>query len=83
MTPRRLSVSKAGRIVLDVLDEPGPLTSTALAPPGFEPPQHPFVTASARDPEAEHELREILDASASTDDFIERLRAAGYEVAPG
>ena len=82
MTPRRLAVFKAGRVVLDVVDEPGPLTSTALTPPGYEPPRHPFLTASARDPDSEHELREILLASASTEDFVARLRASGYQVSP-
>lgn len=80
MTPRRFIVSRRGRAVLDIVDEPGPLTSTALPPPGFDPPQHPFLSAAARDPEHEHELRDLLLAATSTDDFVDRLRRAGFEV---
>lgn len=82
MTPRRWTVLWRGRPVLDVTDEPGPLTSTALPPQGWTPPQHPFLTAAARDAEHEHALREHLLAASGTDDFLDRLRAAGYQVEP-
>jgi hypothetical protein len=67
-------------VVLDIVDEPGPLTSTALLPPGTAPPRHPFLTAAARDADHEHELRELLLDSTSTEDFAQRLRRAGFSV---
>jgi hypothetical protein len=73
-------VFKGDRPVLRIIDRPGPLTSTALPLPGAQPVRHPFLTASALDPSAEHPLRQILDASKSTAGFVEKLRQAGYGV---
>ena len=64
--------------ILDVSDEPGPLTSTA--PPPATPVMHPFLTASALDAGHEDRLHTLLQASTSTDDFIAKLKAAGFVV---
>jgi len=64
--------------VLIVINEPGPITSTATPPPGFEPPKHPFLTGSALDPSEEDELRKLLDQSTSFADYLARLYDAGY-----
>lgn len=77
---RAFTVTKDGDTVLTFTDEPGPLMSSALPPPGFVPPENPFVTAQAHNVFHEHALREILDASESADDFVSRLEAAGYTV---
>ncbi len=73
-------VYKGDRAVLKVVDKPGVLTSTALPAPGAAPAGHPFLTASALAPEEEHRLRQILDASENTLDFLEKLRQARYSV---
>jgi hypothetical protein len=64
--------------ILEVTDQPGPLTSTAPPPP--EPVMHPFLTASALDAGHEDQLRELLIAAKSTDEFITSLRRAGFRV---
>jgi hypothetical protein len=69
--------------VLRFKEGSGPLRSTALLPPGQEPPTHPFLTASALQPAEEGPLRDVLEASKSFPDFMERLKKAGYEVRPG
>jgi hypothetical protein len=73
-------VYKGERPVLKVIDRPGALTSTALPSPTATPPRHPFLTAAALAPEEENLLRQILDASANTIDFLDNLRRAGYVV---
>ena len=79
--PKSYEVRKAGRLVLTVIDQPGPIVSTALRPPdGSPPPNHPFLSASAHAPEEEDALRGQLDSSKSLSDFLERLRQAGYAV---
>jgi len=84
---RVYEVFKGDRLVLTVSNEPGPLLSTALPPPGRKPMPHPFLSASAHAPEEEPRLREILDRAENFPDFIARLRAAGYTLrertAPG
>ena len=71
-------------LVLEVSSEPGPLMSTALPPPdpAWRPPVHPFLSASARSAAHESKLRGILDASKSLDEFLRRLREAGFRVVP-
>jgi hypothetical protein len=81
--PQIWSAYRGDREVLRFKDGSGPLRSTALLPFGVEPPTHPFLTASALTPEDEDGLRDILDASKSFPDFIERLKKAGYAVRPG
>jgi hypothetical protein len=75
---RVYEIFKGDRLVLTVSNEPGPLLSAALPPPGREPMSHPFLSASAHAPEEEPRLREILERAGDFADFIARLRAAGY-----
>ena len=77
---RVFEVWKDGRMVMTVRDEPGPLVSRASPPPDFKPaPSHPFVSISSHDPFSEHQSRTILDQSNSCDDYLARMRAAGFE----
>jgi hypothetical protein len=78
---RSFTVTKDGDRVLTFDDEPGPLMSSALPPPGFVPPTNPFLTAQTHNVFHEHDLRELLDASSGIEDFVARLEAAGYTVA--
>lgn len=73
-------VYKGEREVLFITDRPGSLTSTAHPPPGFEPPQHPFLTASAMDIMEEGRLRDILDQAKSLEEFLSLLEKNGYRV---
>ena len=75
-------VLKDSRAVLRLINTPGPLFSTAMPPPGVEPPNHPFLSGSALDAAEEGALRRLLDASRDTADFLVRLRRAGYVVRP-
>lgn len=75
-------VWKGGRLVLTFTDRPGVIGSTALLPPGAAPEGHSFITGDARAPEEEDNLRRVLDASKNVQDFIARLRQAGYVVKP-
>lgn len=79
--PKSYEVRKGSRLVLSVIDKPGPIVSTAVRPPdGSPPPNHPFLSASAHAPEEEDALRTLLEASKDLNDFLERLRKAGYAV---
>ena len=78
--PATYMVFKGETPVLQVVDKPGIVLSTALPPPGWKPPKHPFLTASASKPSEEHRLKQILDASTSTADFLRKLEEAGYRV---
>lgn len=82
MTAARYEVRLAGRRVLAFSAEPGVLASTAARPPGFQPPPHPFVNAQAFDASQESRLAGLLAEAKTVEDFIGRLRGAGYEVAP-
>lgn len=66
--------------ILTVRGEPGPITSTAPPPPGGVVTTHPFLSAAALDAGYEAQLRTILDASGSVEDFLARLEAAGFRV---
>jgi hypothetical protein len=80
---RELLVHRGGRLVLRIRDEPGTLRSTAAPPPGAAAPGiHPFIDAQAVDAVSEGELRALLDESTGFDDYVRRLGAAGYDVAP-
>lgn len=76
----RYDVSKDGAAVLTFSSEPGIIQSTGLAAPGTQPLRHPFLNARALDARHEHQLGTLLRASSSVEDFIQRLRDAGYEV---
>jgi hypothetical protein len=75
---RIYEVRRDDRLVLTVSNEPGPLLSTALPPPGREPVSHPFLSASAYAPDEEPRLHEILERAKNFPDFLARLGAAGY-----
>jgi hypothetical protein len=77
---RTIVIYKEDRKVMTASNEPGPLISTALPPPGYTPPAHPFLSAQAHDPSSESALRDVLERSTSFDDFLVRLREAGYRV---
>jgi hypothetical protein len=90
---RQVEVSWEGRLVLTARDEPGTLQSSAGPPPGVPGPPgppdpetglppgvHPFIDAQAHDPVTEGRLRALLDESSDFDDYLRRLREAGFEV---
>lgn len=77
---RSFEVFKGETAVLSFRDEPGPLVSTAMLPPGARPTMHPFLSATALRAEEEDALGTILGQSRDAADFADRLRAAGYEV---
>ena len=77
----RYLVTLDGEPVLRIEAAPGRLVSTAPRRPGSPPTLHAFLSATALDARQEHALRMLLEASSSTDDFLGRLREAGYEVA--
>lgn len=82
MNTQSWNVYKNGRKVLTVKNEPGPITSTAALPPGKAPRRHPFLSAQALDPAEENDLGMILEESKSFEDFMARLKAAGYAASP-
>src|SRR5207237_2888492 len=57
--PKGYDVFKGERLVLTVRNRPGPLVSTALAPPGRAPASHPFLSGAAHAPDEEPSLRAI------------------------
>ena len=77
------SIYDGSVLVLTVRGEPGAITSTAPPPRGMQPVLHPFLSAAAREAGHESQLKEILDASVSTEDFLDTLRAAGFRVVEG
>jgi hypothetical protein len=78
--PKTYEVYLDDDLVLTVKDEPGPLMSTALPPPGFVPPTSDFLSAQAHNPFHEHVLRELLEKSSSLEDYLALLRNGGYRV---
>ena len=76
----RYQVTKNGHPVLAFNDQPGHLLSTAIRPPGFEPPAHPFLDGQALDSGAENELAQVLAQCSSVQDFIAALGHRGYQV---
>ena len=68
------------RRVLSLKGEPGPITSTALPPPGQPPRRHPFLSAAALAPEEEDRLGRLLEGARSVEEFLDALRRAGYRV---
>ena len=75
-------VYKGNTLVLSVTDGPGTLVSTALREPGTASPAHPFLGATARDAGTEDALKRLLDEAKDTQDFLSRLKRAGYSVKP-
>lgn len=84
MTRRYTVYADDDEKVLEVSDQPGPLVSVSAPPPppGQPPVTHPFLSASAYDPFREGAIRQILLQSTSFDDFLTRLKDAGYRVEP-
>lgn len=81
--PKRYQVLKDDMAVLDIVDEPGPLTSVSAPPPPPGSPAaqpHAFLSANALVATEEHQLRQLLLASVSTEEYLDRLREAGYVV---
>jgi len=76
------SVYDGSVLILTIVGEPGPITSTAAPPPGGRPVLNPFLSAAAQDADHEDQLGRLLQASTSLDDFLARLRAAGFRVVP-
>jgi hypothetical protein len=83
MSPARYEVRRDDQLVLVVTDEPGALVSRMSPPPPAETDvvTHPFLRATAYLPDAEGELRRLLDEAGSTAEYLDGLRAAGYTVA--
>lgn len=75
-------VRKDGKAVLTIKNEPGPIISMATLPPDSKPSTHPFLSATSHDAFSEDALRTILDQSMDFQDFVARLKTAGYEVGP-
>ncbi len=67
-------------LILSLRGAPGALVSTAALPPNATPVTHPFLSGSAHDAGHEPVLRELLEASTSAEDYVARLRAAGFRV---
>ena len=79
-TVRQWRVYDGDVAVLEMADQPGPLTSSALPPPDGKPVMHPFLTASALDAGHEDQLRSLLQDARSADDFVNALQRAGLRV---
>ena len=74
--------NKKGEEVMRIWDKPGPLTSTALPAPGQKHFMHPFLSGSSMDPNDEADLGDILRQSHSFDEYVAKLKKAGYDVRP-
>lgn len=75
----RYVVSRNGVRVLEMEDRPGFLVSTAPPPPDG-PVTHPWINAVALDMASEDELGTLLGESSYFDDYVARLRQAGFIV---
>jgi len=83
-TPRAWDIEK-GAARLHIVDTPGTIVDSTAAPPlpGQALPQHPFLSGACMgDPIGCSEAGNVLRESTSTDDFIARLRKAGFTVKP-
>ena len=79
--PAAYDVFDGGTLVLQIVDKPGSLVSTAPPPPtGATEVRHPFLSAVATSPVHEDKLRTLLEGATSTADYLARLRAAGFRV---
>jgi hypothetical protein len=78
----RWKVYDGPTLILEVSDTPGPITSTAMPPPGGKPMIHPYLSASALSAAHEGQLGDFLEDSTSCADFLARLRTAGFRVEP-
>jgi hypothetical protein len=78
--PRHWRVFDGDLAILEVSDQPGVITSTAMPPPDAKPVMHPFLSASALDASHEDKLRTLLVAATNLDEFLRSLEGAGYRV---
>lgn len=79
---RCFRVYRGGDLALTIEDRPGALHSRAAPAPGG-PPRHPFLHGTAYAATLEDELGRLLAAAESFDDYLDRLIAAGYDIAAG
>lgn len=79
-TERRYRVYDGEELVLELSNQPGPIRSTAHSP--GPPVRHPFLSASARSAVHEAQLRKLLVASKSFDEFVAALEGAGFRLEP-
>ncbi len=85
-TPKKIRVKDHDLAFLDAEDTPGFLidSNAPPPPPGSAPAKHPFLTASCYGgkPELCSKARDLLLVSKSWEEFVGRLRAAGFVVEP-
>jgi len=72
----------AQRLSLRLVGAPGPLISMSAPPPqpGSAPAWHPFVTATFLRADNEGDLGELLRRSASLEEYLAALAAAGFVI---
>ncbi len=84
--PRSAVASKGGREILRITEGPGVLidSNAPPPPPGTQPARHPFVGASCGggQPALCSQARDLLNEATSYDDFLKKLKSAGFTVAP-
>ena len=68
--------------ILEVSDRPGPITSTAMPPPGAPPVTNPFLSAAALDAGHEDQLGTLLAGAHDLREFLHALEGAGFRVVP-
>jgi hypothetical protein len=76
-------VHRTGTLVLTLSSTPGVLIdgNAPPPPPGQPPARHPFLSgACSGDAPSCSQAGELLRASSSLDDFLNRLRANGFDV---
>lgn len=78
--PHHWNVYDGDTLILDVSDQPGPIISTAILPPGQAPATNPFLSATSHDAFHENQLHDILQASHDVPSFLGGLRSAGFTV---
>jgi hypothetical protein len=77
---QRYRVYDGTTLILDLSSTPGPLRSTARSP--GPPARHPFLSGVARSAPHEDQLRKLLVAATSFDEFVASLTAAGFRLEP-
>jgi hypothetical protein len=84
VSPRTAKVRDGDLVFLELVDEPGPLMdfNAPLPPPGTPRATHPFLSGSCGGGRIDlcSRARKLLEASKSYDDFLKKLRDAGYTV---
>jgi hypothetical protein len=75
-------VYKDDKLVLRLFNTPGVIVSRAMPATGSALPRSEFLSGSAQEPAEENRLRQELEKSKSTAQFLDRLEKAGYDVRP-